>query len=99
MKVVAHQSVSVSRPESSSLLPAVAGGPQLPLTAATDLPLSVSSHLPHLFHVITMLANTGEPLIRAITHGLLVNVLHSVCTANDDQLAPIRANGENACPS
>ncbi|CAG8517845.1 8557_t:CDS:10 [Diversispora eburnea] len=39
-----------------------------------------------LFHVISLLVATGPPLIRASVHGLIVNLVQSLCTAQ--QLAP-----------
>lgn len=40
----------------------------------------VASHIPYLFHLITLLVSTGPPTIRASIHGLLINIIHSLCT-------------------
>jgi neurofibromin 1 len=37
-------------------------------------------YLPELFHIITMLANTGSSEVRFIVHRLLVNTIHALCT-------------------
>ncbi|XP_048582480.1 neurofibromin-like isoform X2 [Nematostella vectensis] len=42
--------------------------------------LDVASHIPYLFHLVTLLVSTGPPTIRASIHGLLINVIHSLCT-------------------
>ncbi|KAI9744969.1 MAG: Ras GTPase activating protein ira2 [Claussenomyces sp. TS43310] len=58
------------------------------LSVLIRLCLSVSFHsglqshlfLPELFHIITMLTNTGSPDMRAAVHRLLVNTIHAICT-------------------
>lgn len=42
--------------------------------------LDVVHHLPHLFHVVTSLVYTGTLSMRASTHGLVINIIHSLCT-------------------
>lgn len=42
--------------------------------------LDVALHLPYLLHIVTMLSHTGPATLRASVHGLVVNVLHSLCT-------------------
>uniref|UniRef100_A0A5S6QDW1 Ras-GAP domain-containing protein n=1 Tax=Trichuris muris TaxID=70415 RepID=A0A5S6QDW1_TRIMR len=42
--------------------------------------LDVITHLPVLFHFVTVLVNTGPLALRASVHGLVVNVIHSLCT-------------------
>lgn len=37
--------------------------------------------LPEIFHVVTMLANTGSPDVRVLVHRLLINSVHSACTS------------------
>ncbi|XP_075265585.1 neurofibromin-like, partial [Convolutriloba macropyga] len=44
--------------------------------------LDVANHLPYIFHVVTMLVSTGPKYLRASTHGLLINTIHSLCTCN-----------------
>ncbi|KAK3754965.1 hypothetical protein QZH41_017349 [Actinostola sp. cb2023] len=42
--------------------------------------LDVATHIPCLFHLTTLLISTGPPTIRASIHGLLINIIHSLCT-------------------
>ncbi|XP_011426816.1 neurofibromin isoform X4 [Magallana gigas] len=42
--------------------------------------LDVASHLPFLFHIVTLLVCTGPLSLRASTHGLVINIIHSLCT-------------------
>ncbi|XP_052834126.1 neurofibromin isoform X3 [Octopus bimaculoides] len=42
--------------------------------------LDVASHLPYLFHIVTLLVSTGPLSLRASTHGLVINIIHSLCT-------------------
>ncbi|ESO97611.1 hypothetical protein LOTGIDRAFT_104331 [Lottia gigantea] len=42
--------------------------------------LDVASHLPFLFHIVTLLVSTGPLSLRASTHGLVINMIHSLCT-------------------
>lgn len=44
--------------------------------------LDVAAHLPYLFHVVTFLVATGPLSLRASTHGLLINIIHSLCTCS-----------------
>ncbi|KAL2069744.1 hypothetical protein VTL71DRAFT_14423 [Oculimacula yallundae] len=38
-------------------------------------------YLPELFHLVTMLANTGSLDVRLMIHRLLINTVHAMCTA------------------
>lgn len=38
-------------------------------------------YLPEIFHIVTMLANTGTGDVRLMVHRLLVNSIHSACTS------------------
>ncbi|KAK3315246.1 hypothetical protein B0H66DRAFT_337826 [Apodospora peruviana] len=38
-------------------------------------------YLPEIFHIVTMLANTGSPDVRVVVHRLLINSIHSACTS------------------
>ncbi|CAF1066978.1 unnamed protein product [Adineta ricciae] len=49
--------------------------------------LDVASHLPFLFHIVTLLVNTGPLTLRASTHGLVINVLHALCTCSQPQFS------------
>lgn len=42
--------------------------------------LDVARHLPYLFHTVTFLVCSGSVSMRASTHGLVINILHSLCT-------------------
>lgn len=42
--------------------------------------LDVVRHLPYLFHMVTFLIYTGSINMRASTHGLVINIIHSLCT-------------------
>ncbi|XP_077578071.1 neurofibromin [Stigmatopora nigra] len=44
--------------------------------------LDVAAHLPYLFHVVTLLVSTGPLSLRASTHGLVINIIHSLCTCS-----------------
>ncbi|XP_020613799.1 neurofibromin-like [Orbicella faveolata] len=44
--------------------------------------LDVASHIPYLFHLVTLLVSTGPPTIRASIHGLVINIIHSLCTCS-----------------
>ena len=42
--------------------------------------LDVARHLPYLFHSVTVLVCSGSFSMRASTHGLVINIIHSLCT-------------------
>ncbi|RWS29482.1 neurofibromin-like protein, partial [Leptotrombidium deliense] len=42
--------------------------------------LDVVNHLPYLFHIVTLLVHTGPVSLRASIHGLVINIIHSLCT-------------------
>ncbi|RWS09353.1 neurofibromin-like protein, partial [Dinothrombium tinctorium] len=42
--------------------------------------LDVANHLPYLFHIVTLLVHTGPVSLRASIHGLVINIIHSLCT-------------------
>jgi neurofibromin 1 len=54
----------------------------LRLCVSTSFDSSAQSqlYLPELFHLVTMLANTGSTEIRLMVHRLLVNTIHAMCT-------------------
>lgn len=54
----------------------------LRLCLSTSFDSGVQSQLfvPEIFHLVTMLANTGSSNIRLIVHRLLVNTIHAMCT-------------------
>jgi neurofibromin 1 len=53
---------------------------RLCLSMSFDSRVQSQLYLPELFHIITMLANTGSPDVRVIVHRLLVNTIHALCT-------------------
>lgn len=44
--------------------------------------LDVARHLPYLFHTVTFLVCSGSISMRASTHGLVINIIHSLCTCS-----------------
>lgn len=42
--------------------------------------LDVAIHLPYLFHIVTLLVHIGPISLRASIHGLVINIIHSLCT-------------------
>lgn len=53
---------------------------RLCLSTSFDSGVQSQLYLPELFHLITMLANTGSTEIRLMVHRLLVNTIHAICT-------------------
>lgn len=47
--------------------------------------LDVVSHLAFLFHIVTLLVCTGPLMLRASVHGLVINIIHSLCTCQCPQ--------------
>jgi len=44
--------------------------------------LDVGKHLPYIFHTVTLLVRSGSLTMRASTHGLVINSIHSLCTCS-----------------
>ena len=42
--------------------------------------LDVVNHLSYLFHIVSLLVGTGPLTLRASVHGLVINIIHSLCT-------------------
>ena len=42
--------------------------------------LDVARHLPYLFHIVSFLVCSGSLSMRASCHGLVINIIHSLCT-------------------
>ncbi|TVY85411.1 Neurofibromin [Lachnellula suecica] len=53
---------------------------RLCLSASFDSGVQSQIFLPELFHLVTMLANTGSTDMRIMVHRLLVNTIHAICT-------------------
>lgn len=49
--------------------------------------LDVINHLPYLFHIVTFLVGTGPLTLRASVHGLVINMIHSLCTCQRPQFS------------
>ncbi|CAL8136053.1 unnamed protein product [Orchesella dallaii] len=49
--------------------------------------LDVAHHLPYLVHVVCFLVCTGSVSMRASTHGLVINIIHSLCTCTQPQFS------------
>lgn len=58
--------------------------------------LDVAAHLPYLFHVVTLLVATGPLSLRASTHGLVINIIHSLCTCSQLNFSGEDAPSESA---
>lgn len=54
---------------------------QFCLSLSFDCGVQAQLYLPEIFHIVTMLANTGTPDIRVLVHKLLVNSIHSAYTS------------------
>lgn len=56
--------------------------------------------LPEIFHIVTMLANTGTQEVRLLVYRLLVNSVHAVCTSfnlDDVRSSKLRASLDFLC--
>ncbi|XP_071848474.1 neurofibromin-like isoform X2 [Apostichopus japonicus] len=49
--------------------------------------LDVKNNLPKLFHIVVMLASTGPLPLRASLHGLVINIIHSLCTCSPSEFS------------
>ncbi|EAQ83903.1 hypothetical protein CHGG_10307 [Chaetomium globosum CBS 148.51] len=70
---------------------------QFCLALSFDSGIQAQMYLPEIFHVVTMLANTGMPDVRVAVHRLLINSIHSACTSfslDEDRLTKLRATLE-----
>ena len=54
---------------------------QFCLCLSFDNAVQVQLYIPEIFHIVTMLANTGSMDFRSLIHRLLVNSIHSICTS------------------
>lgn len=51
------------------------------LSLSFDNGVQSQLYLPEIFHIVTILANTGAPEVRLLVHRLLVNTIHAACTS------------------
>ncbi|KAI1496424.1 GTPase [Biscogniauxia marginata] len=54
---------------------------QFCLSLSFDCGVQSQLYLPEIFHIVTMLANTGPYDIRALVYRLLINSIHAACTS------------------
>lgn len=65
------------------------------LTLSFDNGVQSQLYLPEIFHIVTMLANTGTVEVRVLVHRLLVNTVHAACTSfviDDSRSNKLRAS-------
>jgi len=70
---------------------------QFCLSLSFDSGVQSQLYLPEIFHIVTMLANTGTSDVRVVVHRLLVNSIHSACTSfnlDEARLNKLRATLE-----
>jgi len=66
---------------------------RLCLSNSFDSGVQSQLYLPELFHLVTMLANTGSTDVRLMVNRLLVNTVHAICTTfplEDSKLARLK---------
>ncbi|KAI8097774.1 uncharacterized protein BX664DRAFT_356981 [Halteromyces radiatus] len=62
----------------------------------------VKPHLPELFHIVSLLVGNGSVMVRASVHELVVNIIHTLCTATslpDDQVQKLHFILNDLCDS
>ncbi|KAI0182148.1 GTPase [Hypoxylon sp. FL1284] len=70
---------------------------QFCLSLSFDCGVQSQLYLPEIFHVVTMLSNTGSFDVRALVHRLLINSIHAACTSfklEDVKLSKLRGTLE-----
>lgn len=70
---------------------------QFCLSLSFDCGVQSQLFLPEIFHIVTMLANTGPSDVRILIHRLLINTVHAACTSfklDDTKLARLRSSLE-----
>lgn len=55
--------------------------------------LHVPQYLPEICHALALLVSTGSPLIRATVHGLVINLVHGLCTATATLMTTKKVTG------
>lgn len=67
---------------------------QFCVSLSFDSGIQSQMFLPEIFHIVTMLANTGPADIRVLVHRLLVNSVHAACTSfNLDEARQTKLKG------
>lgn len=70
---------------------------QFCLSLSFDCGVQSQLYLPEIFHIVTMLSNTGSYDVRALVHKLLINSIHAACTSfklEDVKLSKLRGTLE-----
>lgn len=70
---------------------------QFCLALSFDSPVQAQLYLPEVFHIVTMLANTGGSDVRTMVHRLLINTVHAASTSfklDDNKTSKLRASLE-----
>ncbi|KAI0006414.1 GTPase [Xylariaceae sp. FL0662B] len=70
---------------------------QFCLSLSFDCGVQSQLYLPEIFHIVTMLANTGPFDVRTLVHRLLINSIHATCTSfklDDTKLSKLRSTLE-----
>ncbi|KAI8050945.1 hypothetical protein BDF22DRAFT_745143 [Syncephalis plumigaleata] len=63
------------------------------LMMSFDNRLHVLQYLPELFHIVSLVAAIGPGMIRASVHGIVINIVQSLCTSlqlDDDNLRTVK---------
>jgi neurofibromin 1 len=70
---------------------------QFCLSLSFDCGIQAQLFLPEIFHIVTMLSNTGSSDVRVLVHRLLINSIHAACTSfniDDARLSKLRGTLE-----
>lgn len=70
---------------------------QFCLSLSFDSGIQSQLYIPEIFHIVTMLANTGQAEVRQTVHRLLINTIHSACTSftlDETRLSKLRGTLE-----
>jgi neurofibromin 1 len=73
---------------------------QFSLSLSFDNGVQSQLYLPEIFHIVTMLANTGSTDVRLWVHSLLVNSIQAICTSfnlDDIRLNKLRGSLDFLC--
>ena len=73
---------------------------QFCLSLSFDNGVQSQLFLPEVFHIVTMLANTGSQSIRLVVYKLLVNSIHAACTSfslDEARASKLRASLDMLC--
>lgn len=71
---------------------------QFAVSLSFDNGVQTQLYLPEIFHIVTMLANTGSSDVRLLVHRLLINSIHAACTSfslDEARLSKLRGTLES----